>query len=197
MPRIINIQKGDIDLTRWVSKKLGFSNPIIGRTVNVSCDSTLKGQNTVFAPFDHILDPEVPYWNSYEDESQHWYQVDLQSLNIYLTGYAFSMGMAHYSRSWQVKGTNDSTLPEESWSLIDSKVLKQVPVIRKNTYSCDHPQTVRFIRFTTNELNFENHPFMTISKLYLYGNLIWSSCTMVTILNIKYRLYFFLLFLKN
>ena len=197
MPKIITIQNGTVDLTRWVSQRLGFSNPIIGHTITVTCDSDMKGKNTVYGPFDYILDPEVPWWNSKISSSQHWYQVDLLSLNIFLKGYMLSMNTSHYSRSWQVKGTNDSSLPEESWTLIDSKELKKIPDNQRNTYICDNPGSFRFIRFQTSATNFHDENYMTLSKLYLYGNLIWSSCAAFTTPNIKHSILIFLFMFKD
>ena len=197
MPRIITIRSGSVDLTRWVSQRLGFSNPILGRVINVSCDSDLRGKDTVFAPFDYILDPELTWWNSNETSTQHWYQVDLLSLNIFLQGYLFDLDRYHYSHSWQVKGTNDSTLPEESWTLIDSQELDKIPDDAKNTYSCDNPGFFRFLRFVTNTTNFDHKNYMTLGKLYLYGNLIWSACSTFITPKLQTKTLIFLLLFKE
>ena len=197
MPRIISIKSGDIDLTRWAARELGFSNPIIGHVINVSSDSTLKGKDTVFAPLDYILNPSIPYWNSAESNSEHWYQIDFQSLNIILKGYSFHIGDAHYSRSWQVKGINDSHVPIDSWTLVDSKKLDQIPEQIRNTYWCENPQSFRFIRFITSSLNFENKSYMSFTRLYLYGDLIWSSCTTISAFKIRIKFFVFLVIMSK
>ena len=193
----ITIRDGNVDIIRWVSQRLGFSNPILGHLINLTCDSDLRGEGTVFAPFDYILDPDVSWWNSNRSSTQHWYQVDLLSLNIFLKGYRLAMNTSHYSRSWQVKGTNDSSLPVESWTLIDSKKLDTIPDKISNTYSCDNPGSFRFLRFLSNSSNFDNNKYMTISRLYLYGKLTWTSCTAIITPNKQINSMIFLFLVKE
>ena len=193
MPRKIVIEKGDIDLTRWAAKQFGFDNPIIGRTINVSGDSFYQGRfETVYAPFDYFLNDDIKWWNS-ESGTDHWYQIDLQSLNIYLTGFSIDVSTKHYMPNWKVIGTNDITTPQEKWKEIHTIQFPEQPKESYQFFKCDHPMSVRFIRLISSGVNFDGNSYLTVGSLHLFGTLLWVSCTAAIKTHIKLRFFTYIM----
>ena len=175
--RIINIQEGSIDITRWISNQLHVSNLISDKIVEVKADSSMKGDFTLTAPLGLVLNESLYWWNSNSENTTHWYQIDLKSISIHITGYAFDMSNLHYSRSWDLFGTNDTSRPLESWTKIDSKELTQAPDKNYQLFTCDFPTTAQFLHFQTNSSNFLNDTYMTLGPISLFGSFYWTLCS--------------------